>query len=184
MNNFCICWFFTDILTKCTVQQSKSPVKNLVRQRCADGFNSGVKGLINVEKEYSEWWIGYECTGEAWYNVGPIRVSQHLPSTNTTYITLECWPTWQQSQALRIRNVIKKLKNMTSIHGNVSTISSFLQVNNSPSHRTNSQPINLELHFRQFQVILVISQGGNGSYSAVISGRRGVETVAVRKGNT
>jgi hypothetical protein len=34
---------------KCTVQEAKFPIKNLVRQHCAEGFNSGVKVLTSYQ---------------------------------------------------------------------------------------------------------------------------------------
>jgi hypothetical protein len=39
-------WFFPYMLQKCTVQEAKSLLKNLVRQLCAEGSNSGVNWLI------------------------------------------------------------------------------------------------------------------------------------------
>jgi hypothetical protein len=47
MNNWCMCWFFTHILTKCTTQGAKSPV-NFRQASLRRGINSGVKGLVGA----------------------------------------------------------------------------------------------------------------------------------------
>jgi hypothetical protein len=58
MNNWYICWFSR--IYERNAQFNKQ-VKNLVRQRCAEGFDSGVKGLrmnaaIHVLLYSTSWW--------------------------------------------------------------------------------------------------------------------------------
>jgi hypothetical protein len=45
MNNWCICWFFYAYSNEMHGSRSKIHSKNFVKQRCAEGFNFGVKGL-------------------------------------------------------------------------------------------------------------------------------------------
>jgi hypothetical protein len=44
MKNCCICWFYAYI-NEMHGSRRKIPSKNLVRQRCVEGFHSRVKGL-------------------------------------------------------------------------------------------------------------------------------------------
>jgi hypothetical protein len=50
MNNRCICWFFTHILTLIHGSRSKISSKKSHQANCAEGFNAGVKGLNNKKK--------------------------------------------------------------------------------------------------------------------------------------
>jgi hypothetical protein len=83
--------------TKCTVQEAKSPVKNLIRQCCAEGFNSGVKGLIT----YRDITLGahYLCTLLIYESMGCF-LWRFLWGLSTPHVVCLIFLPWRQRQQM------------------------------------------------------------------------------------